>query len=86
MAGARKLYDIDKVCGIVGPTSATVRSIIPLTKEAGALEISPTAGTTKLDVIGGGINGEYIFRTVSSDVVMTAGMVWWAGQFPRTWL
>ena len=78
IAGARKLYDIDKVCGIVGPTSATVRSIIPLTKEAGALEISPTAGTTKLDVIGGGINGEYIFRTVSSDVVMTAGMVWWA--------
>ncbi|RLB32904.1 MAG: hypothetical protein DRH11_10390, partial [Deltaproteobacteria bacterium] len=25
IAGARKLYDIDKVCGIVGPTSATVR-------------------------------------------------------------
>lgn len=78
IAAARKLYDVDKVCGIVGPTSATVRSIIPLTKEAGALEISPTAGTTKLDVMGGGINDEYIFRTVSSDVVMTAGMVWWA--------
>lgn len=78
IAGARKLYDVNKVCGIVGPTSATVRSIIPLSKEAGALEISPTAGTTKLDVIGGGINDEYIFRTVSSDVVMTAGMVYWA--------
>lgn len=76
--GARKLYDVHKVCGIVGPTSATVRSIIPLSKEAGALEISPTAGTTKLDVIGGGIDDEQIFRTVSSDVVMTAGMVYYA--------
>ena len=63
---------------LVGPTSATVRSIIPISKEAGAAEISPTAGTTKLDVIGGGIAGEHIYRTVSSDVVMTAGMVWWA--------
>jgi ABC-type branched-subunit amino acid transport system substrate-binding protein len=76
--GARKLYDVHKVVGIVGPTSATVRSCIPITKEAGAAEISPTAGTTKLDVIGGGIDGEHIYRTVSSDVVMTAGMVWWA--------
>jgi ABC-type branched-subunit amino acid transport system substrate-binding protein len=76
--GARKLYDVHKVVGIVGPSSATVRSIIPITKEAGAAEISPTAGTTKLDVIGGGIDGEHIYRTVSSDVVMTAGMVWWA--------
>jgi ABC-type branched-subunit amino acid transport system substrate-binding protein len=76
--GARKLYDVHKVCGIVGPTSATVRSVIPLSKEAGALEISPTAGTTKLDVIGGGIDDEHIYRTVSSDVVMTAGMVYYA--------
>jgi ABC-type branched-subunit amino acid transport system substrate-binding protein len=76
--GARKLYDVHKVVGIVGPTSATVRSIIPLSKEAGALEISPTAGTTKLDVIGGGIDDEHIYRTVSSDVVMTAGMVYYA--------
>ncbi|NIS62450.1 MAG: ABC transporter substrate-binding protein [Proteobacteria bacterium] len=76
--GARKLYDVHKVVGIVGPTSATVRSCIPITKEARAAEISPTAGTTKLDVIGGGIDGEHIYRTVSSDVVMTAGMVWWA--------
>jgi len=75
---ARKLYDINKVVGIVGPSSAAVRSIIPLTKEAGAVEISPTAGTTKLDVIGGGIDGEHIYRTVSSDVVMTAGMVYYA--------
>jgi len=76
--GARKLYDVHKVVAIVGPTSATVRSIIPISKEAGAAEISPTAGTTKLDLIGGGIDGEQIYRTVSSDVVMTAGMVWWA--------
>ncbi|MBW1732703.1 MAG: ABC transporter substrate-binding protein [Deltaproteobacteria bacterium] len=76
--GARKLYDVHKVVGIVGPTSATVRSVIPLSKEAGALEISPTAGTTKLDVIGGGIDDEHIYRTVSSDVVMTAGMVYYA--------
>jgi ABC-type branched-subunit amino acid transport system substrate-binding protein len=76
--GARKLYDVHKVVGIVGPTSATIRSVIPLSKEAGAVQISPTAGTTKLDVIGGGIDGEYIFRTVSSDVVMTAGMVQYA--------
>jgi neutral amino acid transport system substrate-binding protein len=78
MEGARKLYDVHKVVGIVGPTSATVRSCIPITKEAGAAEVSPTAGTTKLDVIGGGIDGEHIYRTVSSDVVMTAGMVYWA--------
>lgn len=75
---ARKLYDINKVVGIVGPSSASVRSVIPLSKEAGAVEISPTAGTTKLDVIGGGIDGEHIYRTVSSDVVMTAGMVYYA--------
>jgi len=78
MEGARKLYDVHKVVGIVGPTSATVRSCIPITKEAGAAEISPTAGTTKLDVMGGGVDGEHIYRTVSSDVVMTAGMVWWS--------
>jgi len=47
MEGARKLYDVHKVVGIVGPTSATVRSCIPITKEAGAAEISPTAGTTR---------------------------------------
>ena len=75
---ARKLYDINKVVGIVGPSSASIRSVIPLSKEAGAVEISPTAGTTKLDVIGGGIDGEHIYRTVSSDVVMTAGMVYYA--------
>lgn len=78
MEGARKLYDVHRVVGIVGPTSATVRSCIPITKEAGAAEVSPTAGTTKLDVMGGGIDGEHIYRTVSSDVVMTAGMVWWS--------
>ncbi len=75
---ARKLYDVNKVVGIVGPSSASIRSVIPLSKEAGAVEISPTAGTTKLDVIGGGIDGEHIYRTVSSDVVMTAGMVYYA--------
>lgn len=74
----RKLYDVNKVVGIVGPSSASIRSVIPLSKEAGAVEISPTAGTTKLDVIGGGIDGEHIYRTVSSDVVMTAGMVYYA--------
>jgi ABC-type branched-subunit amino acid transport system substrate-binding protein len=77
---ARKLYDINKVVGIVGPSSASIRSVIPLSKEAGAVEISPTAGTTKLDVIGGGIDGEHIYRTVSSDVVMTAGMVYYAAK------
>jgi len=76
--GSRKLYDVHKVVGIVGPTSATVRSVVPLSKEAGALQISPTAGTTKLDVMGGGIDDEHIYRTVSSDVVMTAGMVYYA--------
>jgi ABC-type branched-subunit amino acid transport system substrate-binding protein len=76
--GAKKLYNIHKVVGIVGPTSATVLSVVPLSKEAGALQISPTAGTTKLDVIGGGINDQHIYRTVSSDVAMTAGMVYYA--------
>lgn len=56
---------------ILGPTSLTIRSVMPLAREAGVVEISPTSGTTALDTQG----GEYIFRTVSSDSVMGSGMV-----------
>jgi len=78
IAAARKLYEINKIVALIGPSSATIRSVIPITKEMNAVEISPTAGTTALDTIGGCINNECIFRSVSSDIVMGSGMMFQA--------
>ncbi len=75
---AGKLYFTHNVLAILGPTSLTVQSIMPITKEAEAVQISPTAGTTVLNMIGGGVDGENVYRTVSSDIVMGSGMVWYA--------
>jgi len=76
IAGATKLLDVDKVVALIGPTSLTIRSVMPLVQERGVVEISPTAGTTALDTIG----GKYVFRTVSSDTVMGTGMAWYAAK------
>jgi len=73
-AGATKLLDVDEVVALIGPTSLTILSVMPLAQERGVVAISPTAGTTALDTLG----GEYVFRTVSSDVVMGAGMAWYS--------
>ena len=73
-AVATTLLDEDEVVAIIGPTSLTVHSIIPLVQDRGVVAISPTAGTTTLDTMG----GQFIFRTVSSDVVMGTGMAWFA--------
>lgn len=70
VSGAKKVLGSGAIA-IVGPTSLTIRSVMPLARDAGVVEISPTSGTTALDTQG----GEYIFRTVSSDTVMGAGMV-----------
>jgi branched-chain amino acid transport system substrate-binding protein len=78
VAGARKLLDVDNVLAIIGPTSVTIRSIIPLAVERKVLDISPTAGTTALDKDPNG--GKIVFRTVSSDTVMGSGMVYQALQ------
>lgn len=75
IAAARKLYEVNKIIALIGPESATIRSVIPITKEMNSVEISPTAGTTALDTIGGCVQNECIFRSVSSDVVMGAGMM-----------
>ncbi|HUL36201.1 MAG TPA: ABC transporter substrate-binding protein [Thermodesulfobacteriota bacterium] len=76
VAGARKLMDVDKVLAIIGPTSITIRSVIPLGVERKILIISPTAGTTALDKDPQG--GKIVYRTVSSDTVMGSGMVYYA--------
>ena len=76
VAAARKLLDVDKVLAIIGPTSLTIRSVIPLGAERRNLIISPTAGTTALDKDPHG--GKIVFRTVSSDTVMGSGMVYHA--------
>jgi ABC-type branched-subunit amino acid transport system substrate-binding protein len=76
VAGARKLIDVDKVLAIIGPTSITIRSVIPLGVERRILIISPTAGTTALDKDPQG--GKIVYRTVSSDTVMGSGMVHYA--------
>ncbi len=78
ISGARKLYSINNVIALIGPTSATIRSVIPLTNEVGAVQVSPTAGTTALDARGGGKDDEWVFRSVSSDVTMGSGMVGYA--------
>lgn len=78
ISGAGKLYNMNDVIAIIGPASATIRSVIPLTTEAGAVLISPTAGTTALDNRGGGINDEWVFRSVGSDIIMGSGMVHYA--------
>lgn len=76
VAGATKLLDVDKVAALIGPTSLTISSVMPLVQERKVAEISPTAGTTALDTVG----GEYVFRTVSSDTVMGTGMTWYAAN------
>ncbi len=78
VAAARKLLDVDNVLAVIGPTSVTIRSIIPLGAERKMLIISPTAGTTALDKDPYG--GKIVFRTVSSDTVMGSGMVYRALQ------
>jgi len=70
VSGAKKVLGSGAIA-IVGPTSLTIRSVMPIARDAGVVEISPTSGTTALDTQG----GEYIFRTVSSDTVMGSGMV-----------
>jgi branched-chain amino acid transport system substrate-binding protein len=76
VAEARKLLDVNKVLAIIGPTSVTIRSVIPLGVERKNLIISPTAGTTALDKDPHG--GKIVFRTVSSDTVMGSGIVYHA--------
>lgn len=78
VAAARKLLDVDKILAIIGPTSVTIRSVIPLGVERKTLIISPTAGTTALDKDPHG--GKIVYRTVSSDTVMGSGMTFKAKE------
>ena len=71
IAGEEKLININKVPAIIGPTSVTFRSIMPIAIKNKVVQISPTAGTTALDFV----KEKYVFRTVSSDLVMGTGMV-----------
>ena len=71
IAGEEKLINIHKVPAIVGPTSVTFRSVMPIAIKNKVVQISPTAGTTALDFV----KEKYVFRTVSSDLVMGTGMV-----------
>jgi neutral amino acid transport system substrate-binding protein len=63
VSAAQKLVNVDEVDLIVGPTSLTFTGVIDLIRENAVPVITPTAGTTELDTVG----GDYIFRTVPSD-------------------
>jgi neutral amino acid transport system substrate-binding protein len=65
VTAAQKLINVDEVSALIGPTSLTMTGVIDLIQEEGVPVISPTAGTTELDSVG----GEYIFRTVPSDTL-----------------
>jgi neutral amino acid transport system substrate-binding protein len=65
VTAAQKLINVDGASAIVGPTSLTFTGVIDLIQEEGVPCVSPTAGTTELDSVG----GEYIFRTVPSDAL-----------------
>jgi len=76
IAGEEKLININKVPAIIGPTSVTFRSVMPIAIKNKVVQISPTAGTTALDFV----KEKFVFRTVSSDVVMGTGMVFEASK------
>jgi|AntRauMinimDraft_4_1070384.scaffolds.fasta_scaffold01068_7 ABC-type branched-subunit amino acid transport system substrate-binding protein len=59
----RKLIDSDGVSAILGPTSFTLPAVMNIAQESQVPIISPTAGTSVLDDMG----GEYVFRTAMSD-------------------
>ncbi len=71
IAGEEKLINVHKVPAIIGPTSVTFRSVMPIAIKNHVVQMSPTAGTTALDFV----KEKYVFRTVSSDLVMGTGMV-----------
>jgi ABC-type branched-subunit amino acid transport system substrate-binding protein len=59
----RKLINSDGASTILGPTSFTLPAVMGIAQDNQVPIISPTAGTSELDDVG----GEYIFRTASSD-------------------
>jgi neutral amino acid transport system substrate-binding protein len=63
VSATQKLVNVENVDLIIGPTSLTFTGVIDLIRENGVPVVTPTAGTTELDSVG----GEYIFRTVPSD-------------------
>jgi neutral amino acid transport system substrate-binding protein len=65
VTAARKLVNVDSVSAILGPTSLTFTGVVDLVRENEVPVVSPTAGTTELDDVG----GTYIFRTVPSDTL-----------------
>jgi ABC-type branched-subunit amino acid transport system substrate-binding protein len=59
----RKLIDSNGASAILGPTSFTLPAVMSIAQDNEVPVISPTAGTSELDDVG----GEYIFRTAASD-------------------
>jgi len=65
VSAIRNLINVENVRGIIGPTSLTFTGVIDVIQENQVPVVSPTAGTTELNDVG----GEYIFRTVPSDTL-----------------
>jgi ABC-type branched-subunit amino acid transport system substrate-binding protein len=65
VSATRNLIDVEEVHGIIGPTSLTFTGVTDIIQQNQVPTVSPTAGTTEMDEIG----GEFIFRTVTSDSV-----------------
>src|SRR6056297_2365142 len=65
VSAQRKLINSDSVTALIGPTSFTLPAVMNIAQQKKVVQISPTAGTSKLDNKG----GEYVFRTSTSDSV-----------------
>ncbi len=63
LSAAKRLVDVEGVAGIIGPTSLTFSAVLDFFRENQVPVVSPTAGTTELNDVG----GEFVFRTVPSD-------------------
>ncbi len=61
---ATKMIDSEKAVAIVGPTSGEMVALVDLAKRTKTVLMSPYAGTITLNKLG----GDYVYRTVSSDL------------------
>ncbi|WP_309242239.1 ABC transporter substrate-binding protein [Halocatena marina] len=63
VTAARKRINDENVRAFIGPTNLTFTGVKDLIVENNVPVVTPTAGTTELDSVG----GNHIFRTVSND-------------------
>lgn len=65
LSSVQRLIDVEGVITVVGPTSLTYSAVFDEFVNSEIPSVSPTSGTTSLDNRG----GEFVYRTVPSDVL-----------------